>query len=248
LLRTWRCNFPVNKLGSDDFDPAECATPPPQENAYLIIGDSFAADAYLIFSEAYPDTYFGQLTVPGCKLRMLKQIVAASRRRCRALYAQAYQLAMSEKFAGVILSSDWQAGHYYRIDELINMLSRPNFRVIVVGQRLRFKERVPNIVARSLTISQANELAMRLIETGPEEVNRVIGERFADRAEFLDLYELQVNNLGRVVSDAGELMYLDDSHLSVAGARDMAWIVRNKFPDLFAPQPDALARTQQSAR
>lgn len=237
-VRNGQCNFPMIGANPEAFDRAVCITPPAtssgSKGSYLILGDSFASDAYLIFSTAFPDTHFGQITVPGCFLRMPKQITPEQQQGCRALYEKGFEIARHGDFDGVILSSNWQAGHYYRIDELIKSLERNNFRVIVIGQRLRFKERIPAIVATSLSLRDANQKAMRLALEEPREINRTILTRFSGRAEIFDMYSLQNDVLGKVVSDSGEVLYLDDRHVSLAGARELGRTVRESFPDMFA--------------
>ena len=232
-LRDGSCNQSFDSVDLAAFDEPGCTTPPAERDAFLILGDSFASDAYLIFTEAFPETYFGQISVPGCLLRLPAQIVKEKFRGCRALYEKGLKIANSDNYDGVILSSNWAAGHYYRIEELIKKLERPDFRVIVVGQRLRFKDRVPNLIAGSFSARDANQKAFRLVVKQPGEVNSVILERFSERAEIFDMYRLQHEVIGRVLSDRGELLYLDDVHLSPAGAVELARVIRQSFPDLF---------------
>lgn len=234
-LRDGSCNQSFESVDLDAFDEPGCTAPPAEQNAFLILGDSFASDAYLIFSEAFPETYFGQISVPGCLLRLPAQIIKEKFKGCRALYKKGLDIAGSEDYDGVILSSNWAAGHYYRIAELIKELERPGFRVIVVGQRLRFKDRVPNLIAGALSARDADQKAFRLVVRQPEKVNSVILERFSEHAEVFDMYRLQHDVMGRVLNDNGQLLYLDDVHISPAGALELAGIIRQSFPDLLAP-------------
>jgi len=231
-LRNNQCNFTTGNFRPNLFDESACTTPPRDTPSFLIIGDSFASDAYLIFKRAYPEVYFGQLTLPGCVLRMPDQITGAKQKGCRELYAMGLQVARNGDFDGVIMASNWGRGQLHHIEQLIDHLERPGFRVVVLGQRVRFKARIPPLIASSLSFREANEKAKRIILEEPRRVNSDIIERYSERVQVLDIYKLQTDVLEKVVTDTGQVLYLDDSHVSIAGAEALARTIRAAYPDL----------------
>jgi len=230
-LRNNQCNFTTGNFRPDRFDESACTTPPKDTPSYLIIGDSFASDAYLIFKRAYPDVYFGQLTLPGCILRMPDEIISAKQKGCRELYAIGLEAIRNNDFDGVIMTSNWARGQLHHIEQLIDHIERPGLKVIVLGQRVRFKARIPQLVAGSLSLREANEKAKRLILEEPHRVNSAIIERYSDRVQVIDIHSLQTDFLEKVVSDTGQVLYLDDSHVSIAGAHELATILSAAYPD-----------------
>jgi len=232
-LRTGTCNQVVQEVQSAAFDVELCSNPPKGKLSYLIIGDSFGADAYLIFRRAYPEAYFGQVTIPGCHTRLPKRFDGQLHAECRKLYERAFfEFAANRNYDGVILSSNWQDGHYYRIDEMITALQRPDFKVIIVGQRVRFETTVPSIVSRAKSIRGANRDAQTSLTTEEFKINQVILDRFSDRAVIVDMMALACPDLCNVVSEAGEVLILDDAHISLAGADVLAQNLRSAMPDL----------------
>jgi SGNH domain (fused to AT3 domains)/Acyltransferase family len=238
-LRTGQCNlltFKASKIQHTmaNFNEKLCVSPPANKPAYLIVGDSFASDAYLVLKDAYPDIYFGQVTVPGCQLRKPAQIDGKLFPVCKQLYEKALvELINTRRFNGVVLASNWLDGHYYRIDELIKIMPDQNFQIIIVGQHIRFQERLPAIILSSMSEADASNKAQSLLKPEPGKINDVIRTRFSGRVKFLDFIKLQCPEKCTVFTPDHGLMYLDDSHLSVAGAAYLAERLAQTQPDFL---------------
>jgi peptidoglycan/LPS O-acetylase OafA/YrhL len=238
-LRTGTCNLLTFKASAiqhsvDDFDLQKCGRASPDKPSYLVVGDSFAGDAYLVLKDAYPNVFFGQVTVPGCQLRKPEQIDGKLFPVCKELYSIALnKLAKESGFDGIVLASNWLDGHYYRIDELIKMMPNVDFKIIVVGQHIRFQERLPTIILSAMSEVDATKKAQSVLKAEPGKINDIIKERFQGRITFLDFMKLQCPNECDVFTPEHGLMYLDDSHVSFAGAKLLAERLGRTRPGLF---------------
>ncbi|NGO52226.1 acyltransferase family protein [Allomesorhizobium camelthorni] len=230
-VRTGVCNFQIDTFKAEQFDAKACSSPPKTGMSYLIIGDSFASDAYLVMSKAYPEVYFGQVTVPGCHLRMPKRFDDDS--DCRKLFDRAIN-ELAKDYDGVVLASNWLDGHYYRIEDFISHFENTGLNVVIVGQHIRFADRLPAIVMSSLSRIGAAKKAQGAVLQTQYEVNRKIDELFGKSATFIDFMELQCPSECTVFRDDGRLFYLDDSHISLAGAEILAGRMRARYPEIGA--------------
>lgn len=227
------CSHVVTSASAEKYDPRQCSAPPDSGQSYLVIGDSFANDTLLVLRSAYPEIYFGQIAVPGCLLRLPKQFAPDEQIECRKLYELGLtKLIENQNYDGIILASNWQKGHYYRINDIINALGWRELDIVVIGQRVRFKDRVPEIVARSDSLSSAEAEANALIRELELEINSTIVERFAGRVKVIDFMALSCPDLCDIFDEDGELMYMDDSHFSFAGIEVIANRLKKVRPNL----------------
>lgn len=232
-LRSGVCNFKIQTFESSQYDQERCSKPPADKKSYLVIGDSFASDIYLVLTRAYPDVYFGQLTIPGCQLRMPNRFNENS--PCRELFDLGLNnLAIKQRYDGVVLASNWLAGRYYIIDDLVRHFEKSGLEVILIGQHIRFMDRLPSIVTTSMSRDAATKKARSLVMDVQYKVNETIEERFAKRAKFVDFMKLQCVPDCTIFDDRGELLYLDDSHISLAGAAVIAQRMRAQYPEIAA--------------
>ena len=117
-LNSGTCNL-FNDFKVSEYDPAKCATVDPSKPSYMIIGDSFASDTYLVMNEAYPDIHFLQMTLPGCQLRLPARFKGKHAGACKELYRRAFEeYARQPGLKGMILASNWERGFYYRVDDI----------------------------------------------------------------------------------------------------------------------------------
>lgn len=164
-VREGICSHPATEADASDYEVERCSSPPETGRAYLVVGDRFANDSLLVLQAAYPDIYFGQIAVPGCLLRLPQQFGSNEQVECRKLYTLALsELIQDRRYDGIVMSANWQDGHYYRINDLINSLAQRNLDIVIVGQRLRFKDRLPTIVASSSDLNRRREKPGHLCE------------------------------------------------------------------------------------
>lgn len=232
-VRDGICSHTTTSARAENFDQMRCSSPPAEGRSYLVVGDSFANDATLVLKSAYPSIYFGQLTVPGCLLRLPKQFDPGEQVECRKLYKLAFEeLLNDEGYDGVVLSSNWQDGHYYRINDIINSLQRRDLDIVVIGQRVRFRDRVPAIVTSSESMLDAITKANRLVLQEQFKINSTIIERFSGRAKVLDFMALSCPDACDVFDQDGNLVYMDDSHFSLAGIELIAARLKQQRSEL----------------
>ncbi|MEZ6001550.1 acyltransferase family protein [Hyphomonas sp.] len=225
------CSFPIKTIVASNYQQDVCSNPPAQGRAYLIVGDSFANDAYMILSKAYPEIYFGQAAVPGCWLRLPKQFADGEQEECRKLYSLALEeLIRNKNYDGIVLASNWQDGHYYRIRDMINYLKPLNKDIYVVGQRTRFRERLPTIMSTELSLDAGVRKAQGMVLDKERMINDKINEMFSDQAVLLDFFALQCPDKCLITDEKGELLYMDDAHISIPGANLFAKRLREQRP------------------
>ncbi|MDX2308697.1 MAG: acyltransferase family protein [Hyphomicrobium sp.] len=230
-LRTGKCNFTKDQVKPEQFDRTLCTVPRGARDALLVIGDSFGSDTYLVIRKAFPDLPIGQVTLPGCLLRMPARITNAE--PCRRLYQLAIEdIALNGGYSAVVLAANWPEGRYEIVDELIAHFEKHGVPVILVGQHVRFAHPLPRLVGTSLTREQARTKAAASLLPTPARVNRELEKRFGSRTYFLDFMDLQCPSACTVFDPQGRLMYLDDSHVSLAGAAVLATRLKAKHPRL----------------
>lgn len=230
-LRSGICNILLDRDQAPNYSSSKCMSPPPDKRSYLILGDSFASGAYLLFTEAYPEIYFGQLSIPGCRLRLPHKI---KRGGCKDLYENAFEkLTNLSGFDGVIISSNWLEGRLFEIEEITKKLEPHNLDIILIGQRIRFEDRLPTIILSTMNKKSALKKSNNSLIKWPIDLNKQLRERFSGRIKFLDLIELQCPGICDIFDPVGNIMYLDDSHLSMEGVKMLAPRIREKYPNLL---------------
>ncbi|MBC9252587.1 hypothetical protein A9179_20170 [Pseudomonas alcaligenes] len=232
-LRTGRCNLPPNTFTYKTYDADYCSNPPKGKRSYLIIGDSFASDAYLVFSKAYPDIYFGQLTLPGCLLQLPKRFENQKQAECIHLYQLALDnLVNNPNYTGIILSSNWAHGHYYKIEDFYSFFKTKKLDIYLIGQRIRFHNSLPSILSSSTSMKLGIERANHLIREHEFMVNENIRKKIDGKLNFVDFIKLQCPDQCSIVDSNNQMLYLDDSHLSMAGAQLIASRIKEQFPNI----------------
>ena len=227
-LRTNTCNFPINQIDADRFDPKVCASPQPGKQSILVVGDSFGSDTYLVMTKAFPDIYVGQVTLPGCQLRHPKRFEDET--PCKELYHRAL-MELAPQFDAVVLASNWLAGKHFRIDDLLLHFEAIGVPTILVGQHIRFADRLPNIISSSISLGDAVSRSQRAILDVQFDINKTIDERFASRTLFIDFMKMQCPTSCTIFDEKMKMLYLDDSHISMAGAAVLATRMRSIYGD-----------------
>ncbi len=243
LLRDGVCNLSSgNKY--KDFDVDRCLSINENKKNWLIFGDSYASGAYAIFNRAYPDVNFLQLTLPGCHLRPPKRITGE--KMCDELQKMMYQFIEKEvQLDGVIIASNWRNGHIYVVEDIVRLLEGFNKEVIVINQRIRFKDRVPAIAASAMSHEEATVKANYLIKKESFSVRDSIRDRLENSVSIVDIMGLQCAEVCDIFGKNGKLLYLDDSHFSKEGLYLISDRMLEKYGEtlneIFARSPKSLA-------
>ena len=232
-LRTGQCNLPIHTFAVSDFNEPECVNNNQSNKSLLVIGDRYASDAYLVFSEAFPEINFGQVTIPGCSLRHPKRFERDM--PCKTLFQKAIN-EYSERYDGVILASNWSKGHLYRIDDLLQHFEANKIPVILFGQHISFSRSLPRIILSRLSLDDGLRFAAASILQTPFEINDKIKDRFSRRSLFVDFIEVQCPDGNcLIVDDEKNLIYLDDSHLSLSGVKALKSNLREHYYNKIMP-------------
>ncbi len=233
-LRTGKCNILIESLGNQqvsDYDINLCLDPLGKKPAYLVIGDSFASGAYLLFSKAYPEVYFGQLTIPGCRLISSEKI---ANKVCAALYKNILgSQILKEKYQGVIIASDWKYKDMADIDAMVGGLLDEGKEVIMVGQRIRFEMALPKIVLQSMNFDDAHERANTRMLNAQFSLNAALKKKFSGKIHFVDLISIQCPDECDVFTASNKIVYLDNAHLSLEGVSLLSKRLREYEGNLF---------------
>lgn len=235
LLRHDQCNIVINVNKASDYDKATCLAMSDSKPNWLVLGDSYASGAYAIFKHFYPDVNFAQLTIPGCILRPSKRVKDASNPLCINLQSMIYtHMKNNKQLDGVVISSNWQTGHIYALEEIVKALKADGKQVVVINQRIRFKEKLPSIMAISLNKEQAIKKANILLKKEQLILSQKIQPRLSELTKTINMVDLQCpNRRCELFDDHGKLLYADDSHFSYEGIFWFGSKIKERYPNIF---------------
>ena len=216
------------------YDVAVCATPPGGRPAWMVIGDSVAASTYMILKRAYPDVYFGQMTLPGCPGALPDTVRQASTEWCRERLDLGFRLARTQGFDGIVASVNWGLWERPDMDALVAWAAQHHLGLVVVTGGPRFTRDVPQIVAGAGSPQAAREQANRMIDTPRLRRNLQAVEGLAPPVRVANLFPLACPDGCDILTPDGQPIYLDTHHVSVAGAGVLAARLRAAMPGLFA--------------
>lgn len=232
-VRAGVCNL-SDEAAEAQYSVEKCASPPIGKPAYMIIGDSYAAGASMILPEAYNEVYFGQFSMPGCHIRAPNVLLPQPKRPwCERFYERAYDLAVKNGFDGVVISAAWGAERRKTANELVRWAKQNNLDIVLLSDRPRFRERVPAIVASSMSIKQAEKRLGKAENLVFKKWAYDMEADFGDVVKVVNMHKVMCDDHCMVFSDAGELLYLDSSHISREGAEWFGRRLRDQYTDLF---------------
>jgi hypothetical protein len=220
------------KLSS--YDVAVCASPPGNRPAWMVIGDSVAASTYMILKRAYPDVYFGQMTLPGCPGALPDAVRQASTEWCRKRLALGFELARTKGFDGIVASVNWGLWQKRDMDALVAWAAQNRRRLVVVTGGPRFTREVPLILAEAGSPQAGRDAANGLIDTNRMARNLQAVQGLTDPVRVVNLFPLACPDGCDVTTPAGAPIFLDTHHVSVVGAELLAARLKAAMPDLFA--------------
>lgn len=231
ILRDGECNLIFHSYTAEDYNWDLCLKNEKNKETWLILGDSHASGAYLIFKKAYPEINFNQLTIPGCRLRPSKRINGES--MCDKLQRDMLKRLSEEKhITGVIIASNWITGLVYEIEELINEIRATKKKVILIGQRAMFNDSIPKIILSSTGRDEAISKAESLLTTKKVKLKDQIHERFKAMAPMVDIFDLQCPFRCDILNKDDKLLYLDESHFSIEGIDMIAERLQKEHPTI----------------
>jgi peptidoglycan/LPS O-acetylase OafA/YrhL len=230
-LRMGICNI-TKDADISIFDKAVCASPPRDGRpAYMVIGDSYASDTYVALKRAYPEVYFGQLTLPGCLITLPWRYPTDS--WCKKFLAAGFDDATLAGFDGIVIAANWRAGQEPNIDRIVEWSEEKGVRFVLFTNRPRFLERIPALLSSSMSVKGAQTRMKTLELAGLRERARLQEERLAGRVNVVNVYDIMCPADCPILDQNDALIFVDDSHLSDEGATWLAQRLRQAWPGLF---------------
>jgi hypothetical protein len=237
----WTERNPVARVGtcfvyekaSPSLDDEKCLRVDEGKPNYLIMGDSFAADAYVYLSEAYPNVNFLQATAGNCP----PLIVSSGDAICTTLLGKMFSTFIpATKLDGVVLSAAWQWADLDALDRTIDLLKTKMPRVMLLGAGIRFPASVSALIYQSkrMTREGVEGDVGSHINPGEFALNDSMRKRFqAKVAAYIDVQSIQCEGHCRIFTQDGRMMYVDFGHLTLAGSRYVAPRIASRYGSIF---------------
>ncbi len=213
-IRTGVCHL-TPAISFEDWDRETCIEP--GRNNWLLVGDSFAADTYLVFKAGKPSNVsFTQLTMRGCMPVLRSAQPKGEVGACLRYSDDWIEEAKSGKYAGVVMAGRWDAkGENAQIvRRTLDHLVENGVPAFVVGGRPIFPESVPEYL---LTKNAKSVFSSSELRTRADELNKDI-EAAIPPQNFIDFSPIQCPGEVCPLKDpSGWPLYSDGGHLSVYG-------------------------------
>lgn len=208
------------------YDEGECASLDKERPNVLVIGDSMAADMYMVLAEAYPEVHFSQATAGACTALLTVNHQAGQYPTCQALNEYRFQHLAKKDYDAIILASVWRRDRIAPLTETINYLEALEKKVLVVGPRVTFRGAVPMLVSRQTDFKKINQ---RLHSRAKRHATLLEAMRVAvGDSRLLDIGAAQCNPQCTTIAN-DELVYMDALHFTPMGARIVGGRLRERF-------------------
>lgn len=213
-IRNGRCNLqPQHDF--TDYAVDECATPVADRPNVLVIGDSRAADMYVLLSRAFPELHILQATGAACSGLIGHIEDRESTEACRELNAFRFGALLEHDLSAVVLASTGTAWELPYLRETARYLADRGLNTILFGPRGSWPAALPLMVAQARETGDLNAaLGPRMRQKRPL---FDLVRRSAPQATVIDMLELQcAPTCDAVLED--RLLYYDAFHFTVWGA------------------------------
>ncbi|MCB1690330.1 MAG: acyltransferase [Halioglobus sp.] len=207
-----------------DFDVEQCATPIEGKYNALVLGDSMAADIYMMLSETYPDMYIGQATAAGCQ--PLLKINEKKYDTCHDFNKLRLNSLVRRDYDLVVLAGLWTEKQIPQLQETVLFLHSIGIDVLVFGPRIKFPESVRLLIAQEDSLENISEKLSPKADR-QESLSTAIIEALPG-TPVVDMGKLQCTPICEVV-DNRLLLYDDGYHFTLAGARFFGQRFRTLF-------------------
>ena len=224
-IRAGRCNVRPPDTFSD-YDEAFCAALERGLMNILVLGDSIAAESYVMLSTAYPEIHFLQATGAGCP-PLLKNPDAHHRPAvCRELNTYRFDELVRRDVDLIVLASDWKPHQIEPLKATTDYLQSLGKHVLVLGPRLVFGEAVPLLLSRQDSLAGFQQTLDETTNRKAELLEQM--RRAVPSVEIVDVATIQCTPECTAV-DGGRLLFIDERHLTGLGARRLGERFRRVF-------------------
>lgn len=215
VIRFGRCN--LHKMHQfSDYDAETCATIDPQRKNVLILGDSMAADTYMMLSQTYPDIHFSQATAGACPAILHITHDAGQYSACQALNRYRFSELVGLNADLVVLASIWNDKRIPHLKETVDYLQSRGKKVLVIGPRAVFPGSVPLLASRQSSFHTINARLRDLVDMKAALLGRM--REAMPNVQIVDIAAMQCTPHCDVI-EGDRLLYFDTQHFTPLGAK-----------------------------
>jgi peptidoglycan/LPS O-acetylase OafA/YrhL len=208
------------------YDIEACASLDPNRPNALVIGDSIAADTYMLLSMTYPDIHFAQATAGACTALVDTTYLHQEYPACLALNKLRFEELARQDFDLIVLASTWTEVRIPPLKETVDYLHSLGKHVLIIGPRAVFPGVAPQNLAKQTTTDGLNT---RIRETVDRKETLFEAMRTAlPDVEIVDMAAIQCTPQCDAL-EGERLLYLDTQHLTELGARRIGERFRGSF-------------------
>ncbi|MEM5517086.1 acyltransferase family protein [Henriciella sp. AS95] len=184
---------------------------------WLIIGDSYAGETYMLLKDAFPELNFVQANMAACPPLIRSAQSPQENQNCVDFADfEINELSQDDRLKGIVVSARWD--RYTKddtlpgLEETISHLEDSGKQVLITGQRPWFKVSIPKLYLDDPELS--SELPRSEILPRVLSLEESLKDKFADI--WIDMFEIQCPSNCPIRADEGQLLYRDGGHLSVS--------------------------------
>jgi len=200
-----------------DFDSQHCLEEHSGKRAYLLIGDSMAAQLWYGLSITLNGSDILQATAAGC--RPLVEQAFGANPECTKVIDYAFDTFLpTHSVHEVIMSGSWNPGDLPRLARTLALLKEHGIRVLVLGPPIRYTSALPFLLARSVVRNDPQLPDRELLQQSvlDAEVAHVAA---AYGASYVSMYGLLCSHgICLKTLPSGEPLEFDDAHFTREGS------------------------------
>jgi peptidoglycan/LPS O-acetylase OafA/YrhL len=224
-IRYGKCNLHKQHVFAD-YDPEACATPHSEKPSVLLLGDSMAADTYMLLEQTYPEIHIMQATAAACTALLNLEAVGGRYAACEDLNTYRFSDLIDNRADAILLASVWTEDRIEPLRKTVEYLQSRGQRVLVFGPRTVFKASIPMLVSQHATPEAANA-ALREKAVVKNSLLEKMRAAMPD-VTILDIGNLQCSPACEIL-EGDELLYYDQMHMTKLGAKRIGERMRQTF-------------------
>lgn len=216
-IRYGVCNLHEEHKFSD-YSHDQCAKAEEDRVNVIVIGDSMAADVYMMLKATYPDFHLLQATAGACTPLLSLRESTFRYHACLALNDLRFSTALEQDIDLVVMAAMWRTQDMPAIVETVEHVRKKGLQVLLFGPRSAYRGRVPTLLAKEASLDGINEkLAQHVVQH--KETLELMRQSLPG-VQVVDMHEIQCKPDCIAMIDS-ELLYMDAVHFTPTGARVM---------------------------
>ncbi len=187
-----------------------------------VFGDSLGREAVLALREAGIEENIATVSGAGC-LPIYPKNPRYLPKNCRTLNQERFKYLEEQPITLVVLVANWSNSSFSEISETVDYLMQAGKKVVLLGPRPAFSEKVPTLLdsangeALSMDLSAYQRADYDMM--GLEASLRELADSNAGKLFFISEVDAFCPDRCSAFLEDGELIYLDNVHLSPSAAR-----------------------------